>query len=172
MDHGIEQVYLGGVAMLGTSGDDFFNLTGLTFREYSAAGDIILSTGDGNDTVIATGNLAALAVSGVTSQLGYELGSGDDVFIGVSGTTGMNETIFGGSGNDTIDGGQSNDTLYGEDGDDTLLGGAGSDILEGGAGADILDGGDGNDTLNIQGGRRRINRHIYWRRWDRYDFQT
>ena len=153
---GIEHLYLGGVSLLGTSGDDFFNLIGLTFREYSSAGDIILSTGDGNDTVMATGNLAVLSGVGVTSQLGYELGLGDDVFIGVSGTTGMNETVFGGSGNDTIDGGQSNDTLYGEDGDDTLLGGAGADILEGGAGADILDGGDSNDTLNIQAGDEEL----------------
>jgi Ca2+-binding RTX toxin-like protein len=86
--------------------------------------------------------------------------------LGVSGTTGDADLIYGGGGNDTIlsgagndiidagagddsvVAGEGNDTADGGDGNDVLSMGAGDDLANGEAGADWIDGQDGNDTLS------------------------
>ena len=69
--------------------------------------------------------------------------SGNDI---VSGLGGKDE-LFGGGGSDKLLGGGGDDSLYGNDGGDELLGGDGADILFGNAGVDMLVGGAGIDQL-------------------------
>ncbi|NET39467.1 MAG: hypothetical protein F6K19_47135, partial [Cyanothece sp. SIO1E1] len=115
------------------------------------AGANVLSGAGGADTL--AGGLGDDEIFG---------GDGADILRGdlnegtSGGTTGGNDTIFGGTGDDVIGGEAGNDSLsgdlgddslLGEDGNDSLLGGNGNDTLEGDAGDDILFGGEGSDQL-------------------------
>lgn len=75
----------------------------------------------------------------------------------ISGTSGVNQDIYGYGGNDYIeawkgddfiDGGSGNDTLKGGAGKDTIYGGAGDDYIWGGEGRDYIDGGAGFDVVS------------------------
>jgi Ca2+-binding RTX toxin-like protein len=85
---------------------------------------LVLNAGDGDDTVSASGNLAAL----------IEL------------------SLDGGDGNDTILAGNGNDVLIGGSGDDFVDGNQGIDIAVLGDGNDVFqwDPGDGNDNIDGQ----------------------
>ncbi|HTU13021.1 MAG TPA: hypothetical protein VMG08_19180 [Allosphingosinicella sp.] len=89
-----------------------------------------LDAGDGNDSISATGNLAAL----------------------------ISLTLDGGGGNDTILGSNGIDTLMGGDGDDFIDGQQGNDVALLGAGADTFqwDPGDGSDVIEGQGDFDRL----------------
>jgi Ca2+-binding RTX toxin-like protein len=101
---------------------------------FSEIESIILTTGNGNDTI----NLSGAVENNIHGGLGQ------DVI-----TTGAgNDTLNGEAGHDTLNSGAGNDYLYGDIGDDYLDGGTGNDRLNGEAGNDTLNGGDGNDTLN------------------------
>ena len=63
------------------------------------------------------------------------------------GTTAIESTLAGTSGDDRIVGRDGNEHILGHAGDDELKGGEGDDLLEGGAGADRLHGGGGGDIL-------------------------
>jgi len=96
---GFERVNTDGFTMTGTSGDDVFDLTGVRFYELTN-GQTILSTGDGNDTVIAS-NLSGILNSGFgTSQVAYDLGAGDDTYF--DGGNPDANMITGGTGDDTF----------------------------------------------------------------------
>lgn len=82
------------------------------------------------------------------------------------GLEGVDDVIYGSSGNDIMDGRSGNDTLYGGAGDDTVAGGegddflygeAGNDQLVGGPGVNYLDGGDGVDSALYAGIRNTLN---------------
>jgi hypothetical protein len=102
---------------------------------------VLLSGGDGNDTII--GSLRSETLVG---------GDGDDV-------------LDGGAGNDQLFGGKGNDTLIGGEGSDYLQGGDGDDFLWGGDGADYLDGGDGQDAFQGGPGRDRFRDHFDPKKW-------
>jgi hypothetical protein len=89
----------------------------------------------GQDTISATGNIAAL------TMLTIDGGADGDI---LSGSTGP-DTILGGSGDDVIDGQQGADTA--------LLGGGGDDHFswDPGDGSDTVEGGAGGDTLVVNG---------------------
>ncbi|MBU3032960.1 Hint domain-containing protein [Tritonibacter mobilis] len=79
-------------------------------------------------------------------------GSGDDLVLGMYG----DDVIYGETGTDTLDGDYGDDTIWagtdadtveGGDGDDYLSGQEGDDLIQGGAGSDTLIGGTGNDEL-------------------------
>lgn len=70
-------------------------------------------------------------------------GSGNDSLTGSS----QSDAIFGGAGNDRIFGRQGNDVLTGGAGDDRLHGGFNDDVLLGGVGDDALHGDQNNDIL-------------------------
>ena len=58
------------------------------------------------------------------------------------------DLLYGGLGNDNMRGATGNDTLYGEGGNDLLKAEDGNDTVFGGDGNDNIDGGNGNDILN------------------------
>jgi Ca2+-binding RTX toxin-like protein len=100
-----------GKGILGTTGDNVFDFSGLT--SVTKMGPV--NGGAGNDTI--TGSKVA------------------DDLRGAAG----NDTLNGGDGNDTLSGGAGLDTINGGDGDDTILLAGTSDtndILNGGAGTD------------------------------------
>nr|WP_242030648.1 Calx-beta domain-containing protein [Coleofasciculus sp. FACHB-501] len=84
---------------------------------------------------------------------------GNDTLIGdlnnnllTGGSMGMDDLIYGGTGNDRINGCGGNDYLYGESGDDQIWGDGGDDRLYGGLGNDILTGGLGRDIFAVSKG--------------------
>ena len=113
-------------------------LTSVDVLKTLLGADEIIEGGDGNDTLIGSGEGERL--------YGYD----------------GNDDLFGGGGNDLIRGGSGNDTLNGGDGSDTLIDGAGQDTFNGGNGDDFIwttsdqfaavDGGDGFDELMLDGG--------------------
>jgi Ca2+-binding RTX toxin-like protein len=111
---------------------------------------VILSGGDGNDTLIGgamadrlygeAGNDVLLGRGGNDQIVG---GAGDDV----AGGDGGNDTVRGESGHDLLVGNAGNDQVFGGDGNDYLNGDAGNDVLYGDAGNDSMYGGSGNDRF-------------------------
>ncbi|MDB2437672.1 calcium-binding protein, partial [Hellea sp.] len=107
---GFEEINTGSFSMTGTSGNDFFDLTGITFRQLTN-GQTILSTGAGNDTVIASNNGGILTNNFGASEVAYDLGAGDDTYIDsnfldasvITGGAGDDSFVFSSSwGQDTI----------------------------------------------------------------------
>jgi Ca2+-binding RTX toxin-like protein len=184
---GNDQINLNGSGLVnnaptinGGGGNDLLTLAAGGQTVTVAGIKAIAALGSGNDTITATGSVAA-TISG---------GGGNDTITGGSG----NDTINGGAGNDTfIDGiGSGNDNYNGGTGTDTIdyssataavtvnlgtgsatgggndtlssienvIGGAGSDTvtLGGGgqtvsvSGVETVTGGAGNDTITITGG--------------------
>lgn len=122
---------LAGVTSLvvnGNGGNDSLTVSSL---DNVFTGRVILSGGEGNDTLNASGAKTVTPKVGSTPAV----------------TTPIHTRLFGGAGNDKLTGGIGNDTLLGEGGNDTLTGGNGDDGLSGGIDNDKLDGGKGNDTL-------------------------
>lgn len=122
----------------------------------TAAGDLYISGGSGNDTgsiVNVSGGQVRASVTGTADQtfdaseisrVFFIAGAGDDTF--TNGTS-IISSMFGGDGNDNFTGGSSADTLNGGRGNDTLNGGGGNDTIIGFFGNDTLSGGDGNDSI-------------------------
>ena len=151
----IENFVGNGLQILGTAGDDTFDLTGLT----SGSGVTFLDGGAGNDTLIDN------------DTFGSDLrgAAGNDTLIGGA----SDNLLIGGAGNDALNGGGGNDTasyaasklgvnvnlhlgtgLQGDAAGDTLTdidnltGSTKNDIFEGNSGNNILDGGAGVDTVS------------------------
>jgi Ca2+-binding RTX toxin-like protein len=129
----------------GTGGDDVIGAIadGTNVAVVSGSGPIIGTTGVeqlrlagglGNDTLTATGNLAAL------TRITFDGGAGNDTIRGGNGA----DVLLGGSGNDFVDGNQGNDTA-------DL--GSGNDVFgwDPGDGSDVVEGGTGTDTLQFNG---------------------
>jgi serralysin len=110
------------------------------------AADIVIETGAGTDTVVATLSYA-LAASAPVEHL---------VILDRAGRAGIDLT--GSSAANAVVGNQGGNVLRGRGGHDTLGGFGGNDLLDGGPGNDLLIGGRGRD--NLVGGLGR----------DRFDF--
>ncbi|NEP56265.1 MAG: DUF4347 domain-containing protein [Symploca sp. SIO2G7] len=129
-----------------TDNDDknFINGTSLSETMVGTSGDECINGLGGHD--IIAGGL------GSDELLGE---AGNDEIIGdlnKGGTEGMDDIIYGGTGQDRIYGSGGNDDLYGEAGNDQIWGDAGDDLLWGGLGDDILTGGQGSDTFVLAAG--------------------
>ena len=115
-----------------------------------------LDAGGGDDTVSATGNLAALIA------LTLDGGDGNDTILGGNGA----DTLLGGIGNDFVDGNQGNDIAFLGDGADIFQWdpGDGSDTVEGQTGTDTLlfNGSAANEiyALTANGARVQLTRNI------------
>jgi Ca2+-binding RTX toxin-like protein len=123
----------------------------------------IAANGTGVFAAVTTGTVTStLDVSGVES-LTVSTGGGNDSIVAGNGLSTLTSlTIDGGAGNDTITGGDGADTLLGGSGDDVITGGRGNDValLGGGSdvfvwnpgdGSDAVEGNDGADTLQFNG---------------------
>jgi Ca2+-binding RTX toxin-like protein len=153
----------------GGNGDEQFTLTANGTRvrfdrinpapfsiDIGTTENLVLNANGGNDTISATGNLAALIKTTVDG------GAGNDTILGSNG----NDVLLGGDGNDFVDGQQGNDTVFLDAGDDVFQ-------WDPGDGSDTLEGQDGNDRLlfnganiaenfdvSANGGRVRFTRNI------------
>jgi Ca2+-binding RTX toxin-like protein len=118
--------------------------------------ELVVHANGGNDTISASGNLAALI------HLTLDGGAGDDTILGGNG----NDVLFGGDGNDFIDGNQGSDIARLGAGDDVFQWdpGDGSDLVEGEAGTDTLlfNGNNANEAFDIaaNGERVRLFRNV------------
>ena len=118
---------LDGVLVLGTGGDDRYDL-----RDWSGRDAGLYGYG-GNDYLRGPAGGGAYA----------EGGAGNDTLVGGSGA----DLLNGSEGDDLIDGGAGDDFLVGAVGNDTVFGGAGNDLIQGREGDDVLHGGAGDDTI-------------------------
>jgi Ca2+-binding RTX toxin-like protein len=104
---------------------------------------IDVSSGDGNDAIIASTTLTlgfyANGGNGNDAMIG---GSGPDTFVGAAGK----DELYGGLGNDRLNGAGGNDKVIGEFGADRCYGGDGNDYLDGGSSGDRIYLGAGMDT--------------------------
>jgi Ca2+-binding RTX toxin-like protein len=149
------QLNNGVLSISGTSGDDSFSLSvsGTLFSvtrndetvqfTTSAVKSIVLSCGDGNDTVTLGAGVIGASIRGGNGNDSIQGGAGADTLRGDAG----DDTLFGGAGNDRIYGGDDADSLTGEAGADRIWGGNDNDKLFGGSNNDILYGESGNDSL-------------------------
>jgi Ca2+-binding RTX toxin-like protein len=124
--------------------------------DIDTAENLLLKAGGGDDSISATGNLAALA------KFTIDGGAGNDTILGTNGA----DTIFGGNGNDFVDGQQGNDIAFLGAGNDLFQWdpGDGSDIVEGQSGTDTLlfNGSAANEIMELSasGGRALFTRNI------------
>jgi Ca2+-binding RTX toxin-like protein len=118
--------------------------------------NLVLNANGGDDSVSATGNLAALI--GIT----VDGGTGNDTLLGSNGV----DLLLGGDGNDFADGQQGNDTALLGAGDDSFQWdpGDGSDVVEGQDGSDrmLFNGSNGDEIMDASanGGRVRFTRNL------------
>ena len=118
--------------------------------------NLVVNMGGGNDSIAATGNLAALI------KITVDGGSGNDTIFGSNGI----DVLLGGADNDFIDGQQGNDIAFLGTGNDVLNWdpGDGSDVIEGQAGFDTLrfNGSAGDETFAVSanGGRALFTRNL------------
>ena len=110
----IEVIEFNASTLLGTSGANSFDFTGVQFTRVNNDVTVTtISTGAGDDVVLGS-NVAGNTVSvGGRSTFRYELGAGADTFTG-SGT--IIDFVFGGDGDDTLTGGGGSDTFIFTDG--------------------------------------------------------
>ena len=111
--------------------------------------NLVVNMNGGDDTISATGNLAALI------KLTIDGGTGNDTILGGNGA----DTLLGGDGNDFIDGNQGNDIALLGAGDDMFQWdpGDGSDTVEGQAGTDtmLFNGSAANESIDISANGER-----------------
>ena len=96
--------------------------------------NLVVNANGGDDTVSATGNLAALIAITVDG------GAGNDTLLGSNGV----DLLLGGDGNDFVDGQQGNDVALLGAGDDSFQ-------WDPGDGNDVVEGQDGVDTMAFNG---------------------
>ena len=125
--------------LLGTAGNDVFNVSSSTTRVAGLAGtDTVRSSASftlsadverleltGTAAINGTGNLNADIITG---------NAANNILQGMAGV----DRLMGKDGNDILLGGADADQLYGDAGNDRLDGGAGQDKMYGGAGADVF----------------------------------
>jgi Ca2+-binding RTX toxin-like protein len=161
----IENVTLLDGGGLQATGNDFNNVIDGT----AVAGDLLLSGGKGNDTLL--GGILDDRLDGGEGNDTMTGGAGDDTYIVDSLTDKVTEAVdhgtdeitssvllkaavanvenytYTGSGNWTFTGNDVDNEIAGGTGINVLSGGKGNDTLEGGEQNDTLDGGAGNDTM-------------------------
>ncbi|MGF7147606.1 Ca2+-binding RTX toxin-like protein [Sphingomonas zeicaulis] len=157
------------VEVNGGNGDALFTITANGARvrfdrldpapfslDIGTAERLVLTAGGGDDTVSATGNLAALI------QITVDGGAGNDTLLGSNGA----DLLLGGDGDDFVDGQQGNDTALLGAGDDLFQWdpGDGSDVVEGQTGADrlLFNGSNAAEIMEVSasGGRALLTRNI------------
>jgi RTX calcium-binding nonapeptide repeat (4 copies) len=155
------QVYLGG-------GDDTFTGGAFSDRVRGESGRDDISTGGGDDWIVAASGDGSDNVDGgtgidtydgrlLTTKLVVNLTTGIARNSGATDLLTGIERAFGGDGADLLTGNAGANRLRGDDGADVLSGLGGADALLGQNGADQLLGGDGNDHLFGGDGKDVLN---------------
>jgi Ca2+-binding RTX toxin-like protein len=117
---------------------------------------LVVNANGGDDSFVATGDLASLIA------LTVDGGSGNDSISGGNG----DDTLEGGTGDDVVDGNQGSDSAFLGEGTDTFVwdAGDGSDPVEGEAGFDTLrfNGAAADESLQLsaKGSRARLVRDV------------
>ncbi|HLQ45680.1 MAG TPA: Ig-like domain-containing protein, partial [Planctomycetaceae bacterium] len=122
------------VLIVGSNGDDHFDLSQLNAARLPNLSHISVQGGDGNDTIF--GSEFADVIQGGAGNDSIESALGNDTILGGEG----DDEVDAGDGNDSVEAGAGDDSLYGNDGNDTLVGQAGMDILAVSIGKDVLRG--------------------------------
>ncbi|MBQ0822515.1 hypothetical protein KBI52_20225 [Microvirga sp. HBU67558] len=111
--------------------------------------------GHGGDRIVNTGTLRTTATNGIA----LDLGAGDDLYDGRSGTVGGivklgddNDVAYGGAGNETISGGKGSNVVDGGDGNDSFIVGDGYNTINGASGTDTVDYSNATSTTTPQSG--------------------
>ncbi len=118
--------------------------------------ELVLNANGGDDSVSATGDLAALI------DITVDGGAGNDTLLGSNGV----DLLLGGAGNDFADGQQGNDVAFLGAGDDTFQWDPGdaNDVIEGQDGSDrmLFNGSNGDElmTASANGGRVLFFRNL------------
>ncbi|MCP9480330.1 Ig-like domain-containing protein, partial [Shimia sp. CNT1-13L.2] len=146
---GVENINLASGTLFGTSAGNMFDFVGARFVSVNTSpATLEVSAGGGNDTIFGSAILGLQSNSFTAPQNDYDLGDGNDLFIG-SGT--VRDVVYGGIGNDTIQGEGGHDWFEGQAGADLMLGGSGNDTFYVRAGEqselDNFAGGDGSDII-------------------------
>jgi Ca2+-binding RTX toxin-like protein len=123
---------------------DFSTVSGFEILSLTGTGQQTLTLGANTNTTFTSGIEITMASTIASINLN---GASSNVSVIISGASGGNDTITGGSASDTLRGGDGNDSIRGGNSGDYLLGGDGADTLAGGTGTDILDGGAGADVF-------------------------
>lgn len=139
----------------GTAGNDnvtiapftmFVGVTGTDTVNGPAAGNYIVCTGAGNDTItLGDGDFTISANTGNNS---ITVGNGT----GYISTGSANDRIKTGNGVQTIEAGNGNNTIETGDGDKTVTTGPGLDRITTGGGNDTINAGNGINTVNAGAG--------------------
>ena len=136
--------------VIGTGGDDAYDLLASADVTGAGAGNDTIFGGDGNDLIHgAAGDDDIFGGAGddrLEGQTGNDLiwgGDGDDVITGDQG----DDLLNGGAGDDFVQGGSGDDRIAGNSGDDKLVGGRGNDYMLGRDGNDEMDGGEDEDIM-------------------------
>ena len=115
---------------------------------YSGVKTIIADGGDGNDCIITD--------PGVTSQLMFNGGTGNDVFIIAGGAA--TSVIHGNDDDDAITGGGAAGIhYYGDAGDDRFIGGDTAEFIDMGDGNNSVKGAGGNDVIYVGYGKNSVD---------------
>ncbi len=145
-----------------SSGTTTVTIAGVA-QQFTSVSSLYVSTGNGNDTVDASGvsvPLTAYAGSGNVTIIGGQ--SNNEIYGGagfdtLNGSVGQNNWIQAGSGGGLITGGSGNDWLYaGTGGTTTIYGGSGTEVIHGGAGTNYIYGGSGLDEIDGGSGTNYI----------------
>ncbi len=119
------------VVYLGLGGDDTISVDSTVTR------NIVILSGDGNDTVNASASIKAVHLDG---------GAGNDHLIGSD----FDDILVAGSGTNTLSGGNGNNRFFGG-GSDTMTGGVNSDYYQVHFSAVSLNDAGGFDTIDLSG---------------------
>ncbi len=126
-----------GERWFGRGGNDVINGNGGNDVIDGGAGNDVINGGEGSDTASYASATGAVTVRlGLTG--GQITGNGTDTLISIENLlgSGLDDLLFGDTGDNRIDGGAGNDALFGARGNDTLVNGLGNDLFQGGVGAD------------------------------------
>ncbi|MEW7007638.1 calcium-binding protein [Lentilitoribacter sp. EG35] len=123
--------------VFGKTGEDTITLGSGSDKAYSGQDDDFVDGGNGSDIIYGGQGNDVLYGGDVIQSEGADNSAG-----------GIDDKIWGGSGNDEIYGQSGNDRLFGQNGEDVISGQAGADEAYGGKNSDVLSGGLGNDILD------------------------
>lgn len=128
------------------SGSDTITLGNGNFTIAADGGNNVITTGNGNG-YISSGSSSDKITTGDGVQT-IDADGGNNTIVTGNG----NKTITTGGGSDKITTGSGNDTINADGGVNTVKSGAGNDTVTTGSGSDTVDGGPDTDTCNADSG--------------------